>query len=403
MKIGIIGAGASGLMAAVAASSSDHEIYLFEKNEKIGKKLYITGKGRCNITNDCLDEDFFQNVVRHPEFLYSSYYGFMPFQVMEFFESNYLPLKVERGQRVFPKSDKSSDVIKCFSNLLNENKVKLELNTEILSIEKDSERFKLFTKDHIYSMDRVIIATGGFTYPLTGSTGDGYRFAKKFGHTIIQPMAGLVGLVCKVDGLASMKGLSLKNVMLKAQGKDIDREIFGEMLITHYGISGPIALSMSSYINRKDEVALFIDLKPALSEEKLDQRILREIESQINKQANTILKSLVPHSMIPTLLKLSEIPADLKGNQWTVENRRNLVHTLKNFPLNYQGLFNEKTGIVTSGGISTLEINPSTMESKIMDGLYFAGEIIDVDALTGGFNLQIALSTGKLAGEEIIK
>lgn len=403
MKIGIIGAGASGLMAAVAASSSDHEIYLFEKNEKIGKKLYITGKGRCNITNDCLDEDFFQNVVRHPEFLYSSYYGFMPFQVMEFFESNYLPLKVERGQRVFPKSDKSSDVIKCFSNLLNENKVKLELNTEILSIEKDSERFKLFTKDHIYSMDRVIIATGGFTYPLTGSTGDGYRFAKKFGHTIIQPMAGLVGLVCKVDGLASMKGLSLKNVTLKAQGKDIDREIFGEMLITHYGISGPIALSMSSYINRKDEVALFIDLKPALSEEKLDQRILREIESQINKQANTILKSLVPHSMIPTLLKLSEIPADLKGNQWTVENRRNLVHTLKNFPLNYQGLFNEKTGIVTSGGISTLEINPSTMESKIMDGLYFAGEIIDVDALTGGFNLQIALSTGKLAGEEIIK
>ncbi len=400
MKIGIIGAGAAGLMAAVAASNSKHEVFLFDKNEKIGKKLYITGKGRCNITNDCLDEEFFQNVVSHPEFMYSSYYGFMPFQVMEFFESNHLPLKVERGQRVFPKSDKSSDVLKCFLKLIDKNKINLLLNTEINSVEKVGEQFKLVSKKKIYLMDRLILATGGFTYPLTGSTGDGYEFAKSFEHSIIKPVAGLVGLVCDMEDLDSMSGLSLKNVVLKARGRDLKKEIFGEMLITHYGVSGPIALSMSSYINRCDRVDLTVDLKPALSEEKLEQRILREVESQINRQASTILKSLVPQSMISSILKVAKISEDLKGNQWTVENRRNLVHVLKNFPLNYQRLFNEKTGIITSGGVSTLEINPSTMESKRVKGLYFAGELIDVDALTGGFNLQIAFATGKLAGEE---
>lgn len=400
MKVGIIGGGPSGMMAAIMASQGGHDVTLLEKNEKLGKKLFITGKGRCNICNDCEDHEFFEQVMRNPSFLYSSFYTFPPFSLMTFFEERNLKLKVERGRRVFPDSDKSSDVIQVLRRELDRQGVEVKLKTEILSIEK-KDGFILTSQKESLCFDKILIATGGFTYPACGSTGQGYSFAQSMGHSIIEPRAGLVGLRTNHFGKKDLIGLSLKNIELLAEGKEKSAKEFGDLLFTHYGVSGPTVLSISSRINRWDKVNLYIDFKPGLDREKLDQRLLRELENAPNKGIDKILETLSPKSLVPILLGQLGLDEKTKANQLKRESRAKIVDIYKKFPINYQGLFEESTGIVTSGGVKVDEINPSTMESKICPGLYFAGEVVDVDALTGGYNLQIAFSTGYLAGMHI--
>lgn len=400
MKIAVIGGGPAGMMSAIKAAEAGAKITLFEKNEKLGKKLFITGKGRCNLCNDCEDHEFFPEIVRNANFLYSAYYSFPPFSLMQFFENLGLSLKVERGRRVFPKSDHSSDVIKVLEKELTKKSVEIRYNSPVRSISY-SNQFSLESKGNIDVFDKVIIATGGITYPRCGSTGDGFRFAEKLGHKIIRPKAGLVGLRTNHILKKELTGLSLKNVTLIAKENKKNEKIFGDLLFTHYGISGPSALSMSSLINRWEKCDLYIDFKPALSEEKLDKRLVREIESNPNKSIQNILENLSPKSLVPAILEVAKIDSIKKGHQITKEERMELTLSYKNFPLNYLSLFDESTGIITSGGIDVRDINPSTMESKIQKDLYFVGEVLDVDAFTGGYNLQIAFSTGYLAGISI--
>lgn len=393
MKIGIIGGGPAGMMCAIKAGEK-HDVVLFEKNEKLGKKLFITGKGRCNLTNYTDEKDFLKNIVNNKSFMYSSIYSLSPFTTYYYFEELGLPLKVERGNRVFPESDKSSDVIKVYEKKLKELGIDIKLNTEVRSIEKDGESFIINGKE---KFDKIVVATGGLSYKLTGSTGDGYRFAEKFGHKIVEARPGLIGM--NLANNFNLAGLSLKNVELFAEKdkKIISRE-FGELLFTHRGISGPIVLTSSSKLNRLNNFELFLDLKPALSIEKLDNRILRDFSENQNKNIENVLKLLLPRDLISYILDAAKIYPDKKVNQITKEERENLIKTIKNFKLIFDGFDDINRAIVTSGGIDVKDIDPKTMESKLVKGLYFIGELLDVDGLTGGFNIQIANSTAYSCG-----
>lgn len=403
----VIGGGAAGMMAAFAAAGNGIDVELLEKNEKLGKKIYITGKGRCNVTNDCEPDAFFSNVVSNPKFLYSAFYSFAPTQMMELLQENGCPLKVERGNRVFPVSDHSSDVIKTLQKAMIDKKVKISLQTEVKSLlVKDGKCYGVeLSNGRKIEADAVVVATGGISYASTGSTGDGYRFAQQTGHKMVESRPALVPFTVKENWPLSLQGLALKNVEVTlVDGKKQIYNGFGEMLFTHFGISGPLILSASSYYAKKyygKEVQLYIDLKPALTKEQLDKRILRDFEEKQNKQFKNALDGLLPSKMIPVIIQLTQIPADKFIHDITREERMILVDLLKKLSLTVTGTrpFNE--AIITQGGVSVKDINPSTMESKITKNLYFAGEVLDLDALTGGFNLQIAWSCGYLAGTSI--
>lgn len=407
MKVIIIGGGAAGMMAAYRAGSLGHEVILFEKNEKLGKKIYITGKGRCNVTNAAYIDDVFASIVHNSKFMYSSLYGFDNNMVYSFFEENGCPLKIERGDRVFPVSDHASDIIKALEHALKSNHVKVHLNTAVKSLIVEDNYVKgvvLANGESVFG-DKVIIATGGLSYPTTGSSGDGYKFAERLGHSIKQPRPSLVPIETGETWVFSLQGLSLKNVELKlvSGNKTIFKEL-GEMLFTHFGISGPLVLSAStSYIDELEknrECMIYIDLKPGLDEEQLDKRVLKDFEAKNNKQFKNSLDELLPQKLIPVIVKLSGIDSDKQVNEVTREERKKLVKLLKSLPVTPVGTRSFNEAIITRGGINVKEINASTMESKIIKGLFFAGEVIDVDALTGGFNLQIAWSTGYLAGTD---
>lgn len=400
----VIGGGAAGMMAAVFAARNGQNVQLLEKNEKLGKKLFITGKGRCNITNAADIEDLFTAVISNPKFLYSGFYSFTNQQVIDFFEELGVKTKVERGERVFPVSDHSSDVIAAFSRELKSLGVSVSLHTEVkeLLCEQDKVCGVLLTNGKKMKADAVIVATGGISYPSTGSTGDGYRFARETGHRVTELLPSLVPMEVRQWYAKELQGLSLRNIEIRiTDGKKKLYEEFGEMLFTHYGVTGPVILSASSVVGktlRKKELTLHIDLKPALSEEQLDKRILREFDANHNKQYKNSIDSLFPAKLKPVMIELSEIEPEKKVNEITKEERQRLVHLIKDFTMTLTGLRGYNEAIITKGGVSVKEIDPGTMESKIIKGLYFAGEVLDLDAVTGGYNLQIAWSTGYLAG-----
>lgn len=400
----VVGGGAAGMMAAVFAARNGQNVQLLEKNEKLGKKLFITGKGRCNITNAADIEDLFTAVISNPKFLYSGFYSFTNQQVIDFFEELGVKTKIERGERVFPVSDHSSDVIAAFSRELKSLGVSVSLHTEVreLLCEQDKVCGVLLTNGKKMKADAVIVATGGISYPSTGSTGDGYRFAKETGHRVTELLPSLVPMEVRQWYAKELQGLSLRNIEICiTDGKKKLYEEFGEMLFTHYGVTGPVILSASSVVGktlRKKELTLHIDLKPALSEEQLDKRILREFDANHNKQYKNSIDSLFPAKLKPVMIELSEIEPEKKVNEITKEERQRLVHLIKDFTMTLTGLRSYNEAIITKGGVSVKEIDPGTMESKKMKGLYFAGEVLDLDAVTGGYNLQIAWSTGYLAG-----
>ena len=400
----VVGGGAAGMMAAVFAARNGQNVQLLEKNEKLGKKLFITGKGRCNITNAADIEDLFTAVTSNPKFLYSGFYSFTNQQVIDFFEELGVKTKIERGERVFPVSDHSSDVIAAFSRELKSLGVAVFLHTEVreLLCEQDKVCGVLLTNGKKMKADAVIVATGGISYPSTGSTGDGYRFAKETGHRVTELLPSLVPMEVRQWYAKELQGLSLRNIEICiTDGKKKLYEEFGEMLFTHYGVTGPVILSASSVVGktlRKKELTLHIDLKPALSEEQLDKRILREFDANHNKQYKNSIDSLFPAKLKPVMIELSEIEPEKKVNEITKEERQRLVHLIKDFTMTLTGLRSYNEAIITKGGVSVKEIDPGTMESKKMKGLYFAGEVLDLDAVTGGYNLQIAWSTGYLAG-----
>ena len=400
------------MMAAYAAAESGHAVTLLEQNEKLGKKLFITGKGRCNLTNASDMEQLFANVVSNRKFLYSAFYSYDNEQVVSFFESHGMPTKTERGNRVFPVSDHSSDVIAALSAALRGQHVEVLLHTKVkrLLLEKREEEKRVtgveladHTKMHA---DAVIVATGGISYPSTGATGDGYHMAEESGHKMVSPTPALVPMEMKEPWVRDLQGLSLRNVRMSVtRGKKKLYEDFGEMLFTHFGVSGPLVLSASGCIPAKafdQELSMTIDLKPALDVEQLDHRILREFDEMKNKQFKNSLGHLLPAKMIPVMIALSGIDPDTKVNEISREQRQNLLHLFKNMPLTITGLRDFKEAIITKGGVSVKDINPSTMESKLVQGLYFCGEVLDLDALTGGYNLQIAWSTGHLAGISVL-
>lgn len=409
-KVIVIGGGAAGMMAAVRAARNGQEVTLLEQNEKLGKKLYITGKGRCNITNDCETEDLLNNVVRNSKFLYSAFYAFDSRKVMEFFREEGLAIKTERGGRVFPQSDHSSDVIRTLQKVLQQEKVKVQLHAKVTDIlVVGSERrhvsgVQLFDGTELKA-DNVIIATGGSSYVSTGSAGDGYRFAESLGHTVSELRPALVPFETAEKWVKDLQGLSLKNVTVSIRkGKKLLFEELGEMLFTHFGVSGPLLISASSIVNDYMEdmpLTMEIDLKPALTEEQLDKRVLRDFEENQNRQFKNALSKLFPAKLIPVIISLSGIDAEEKVNTISREKRMGFVRLMKHFPLTLQKFRGFNEAIITRGGVSIREVNPSTMESKLISGLYFAGEVLDLDALTGGFNLQIAWSTGYLAGDSI--
>ena len=404
----IVGGGAAGMFAAIFAARNGNEVHVFEKNEKLGKKLFITGKGRCNVTNACDMDTLFASVVTNSKFLYSSFYGYTNQDVMEFFESIGLPLKVERGNRVFPQSDHSSDVIKALEKEMKKQGVQVHLYhtvTKIVESEGRFEHLELADGNKVYG-DACIITTGGMSYQTTGSTGDGYRFAKALGHTVTELHPSLVPIETKESFVPELMGLSLRNVQVKIQdGKKELFQDFGEMLFTHYGVSGPLIISASAYVGKLllkgKELTLTIDLKPALSEEQLDARVLREFEANHNKQFKNAVGGLFPSKLIPVMIERSGIDPEKKVNVISKDERQSFVHLIKHFDLTLTRLRDFKEAIITNGGVKVKEINPSTMESKMIEGLYFAGEVLDLDALTGGFNLQIAWSTAYAAGSNI--
>lgn len=404
MKIIIIGSGPAGLMASIKAAEINKDVLLLDSNDKVGKKIYITGKGRCNVTNLCSTDEFLDNIVNNKKFLYSAINNFSPYDTMDFFTNNGLKLKVERGNRVFPDSDKASDISKVLETTAKRNGVKILLGQKVLKVSKDCENFIVQTEKNKFACDRLIIATGGASYPATGSTGDGYSFAKAFGHTVIPAKPALVGIDLYIDD--SCAGVSLKNVKLSIKNdKDIIFSDFGEMLFTHTGVSGPIVLSVSSFINRQDlsKLKLIIDLKPALDEDKLDIRLLRDFESNKNKNFENYVHELLPKGLIDSFLKRLSFASYKKINEITKAEREEIIALLKNFDFKIKRLCGIEQAVVTSGGVNTKEVSSSTMESKLVKGLFFAGEVLDVDALTGGFNIQIALATGYLAGENATK
>lgn len=468
-KVFVIGAGAAGMMAAVTAAQNGHEVHIFEQNEKLGKKLYITGKGRCNLTNACDIEELFASVQRNEKFLYSAFYTFTNDDVLQFFEKAGCPVKIERGNRAFPVSDHASDVIRALAERMKKEGVVVHLNSQVSAVAFGKEQTEAVegvtqplqnkyekTKSNpkctaavkgirladgrVFECDAVIVTTGGVSYPSTGARGDGYVFAAATGHSVTQLLPSLVPFETAEAYTRSLQGLSLRNVELSVfyQNKEIYRE-FGEMLFTHFGVSGPLVLSASSRVGevvalkekkqkkkREDKLAqaagmmdcksipgmeaslpvqdfrMEIDLKPALDIEQLEQRVLREFEQSKNRQFKNILGSLFPNKLIPVMIELSGILEDRKINTITKEERRRFLYLIKHFPLTITALRSFREAIITKGGVSVKDINPSTMESKRCRGLYFAGEVLDLDALTGGFNLQIAWSTGYLAGSSVM-
>lgn len=402
-KLVIIGGGAAGMLASVYAARCGAEVHLFEKNEKLGKKLYITGKGRCNLTNASDMDTLFENVVSNPKFLYSSFYTYTNENVMDFFEQAGLSLKIERGNRVFPSSDHSSDVIRALKNEMDSSGVNIHLNTEISGIEISGNCVSsvFFDKNKKMSCDACMITTGGLSYPSTGSTGDGYKFARKAGHKITECMPSLVPMETREAYIKELQGLSLKNVELSiCRGKKCLYRDFGEMLFTHFGITGPLVLSASSKVGealKKGDLDAWIDLKPAMDHDKLDRRILRDFQENHNRQFKNSIGGLLPSKMIPVIVRLSGISPEKKVNEITKEERQHLVRLLKQFPMTICGLRGFSEAIITKGGVSVNEIDPSTMQSKKVKGLFFAGEVLDLDAMTGGFNLQIAWSTAYCA------
>ncbi len=403
-KVIVIGGGPAGMMAAYAASCQGHAVTVLEQNEKLGKKLFITGKGRCNITNAGDMDNLFANVMSNRKFLYSAFYTFDNEQVLSFFENQGLRTKVERGNRVFPLSDHSSDVIAALSRALKSQNVDIRLHTKVQSllIRDEAACGVVLSDGKTVEADDVIVATGGISYPSTGSTGDGYRMAEESGHALVECTPSLVPFETKEDWVKDLQGLSLRNVTVSIyHGKKKLYEDFGEMLFTHFGVSGPLVLSASGMIKPvqfKQELCMYIDLKPALDAEQLDKRILREFDAAMNKQLKNVIGSLMPAKMIPVVIRLSGIDPDKKVNEVSREERQHLVQLLKRLPLTINGLRGWNEAIITKGGVSVKDINPSTMESKKVSHLFFCGEVLDLDALTGGYNLQIAWSTGYLAG-----
>lgn len=405
-KVLVIGGGAAGMMAAYAAGMCGHEVTLLEQNEKLGKKIYITGKGRCNFTNASPLEEIMQAVVSNPKFLYSAFYTFSNDAVMDFFENQGMPYKIERGNRAFPVSDHASDVIRALERAMKEQDVRIRLHTQVreLLIEDDKATGVLLTDGGKIMADSLILATGGLSYPTTGSTGDGHTMAKNSGHKIVTPRPALVPLTTKEEYILRMQGLSLKNVSLKIKDeKRVIYDAFGEMLFTHFGVSGPLILSASSVLSRHfpREYQAYINLKPALSEEVLNERLLREFSERPNQHIKAVFQQLLPAKMIPVMIELSQISMDKPVNAITKEERRRLVGLFKAFPFTITGTRGFKEAIITQGGVSVKDIDPATMESKRIKDLYLVGELLDLDALTGGYNLQIAWSTGYLAGISI--
>ena len=404
-KVAVIGGGPAGMLAAAMAAERGHSVTLFEKNEKLGKKLFITGKGRCNITNAVETEGFFKNIPRNPKFLYSALYGYTNTDVVALLKQMGVPTKTERGGRVFPASDKSSDVIRAFSTYMKQVGVDVRLNAAVDSVTRTADgTFQLTVHGQNLRFDVLILATGGVSYPSTGSTGDGYRFAQALGHTVTEIRPALIPFETEEEWPKALSGLSLRNVTLRAYGAKgrLAFEELGEMLFTHFGVSGPLVLSASSFlIGDPAGARLSIDLKPGLSPEELDRRLLRDFEGNIRRQFINSLDALLPQRMIPIIVAQSGIAPETPVHQITREQRQRLVSALKALPLTVKQALPVEQAIITRGGIAVKEINPSTMESKLVPGLYFAGEMIDVDACTGGYNLQIACSTGALAGRSV--
>ncbi len=405
-KVIIVGGGAAGMMASVIAAK-EHEVILIEKNEKLGKKLFITGKGRCNFTNECPKDELFQSVINNPKFMYSAFNNFTNEDTIYFFNELGLKSKTERGGRVFPASDKSSDVIKALEKKLKSLGVKVMLNTAVTDILiSDGRCTGVKTKDETIYADEVIIATGGASYPLTGSTGDGYTFAKKAGHNVTDIRPGLAPLRTKEDFPKRMQGLSLRNVAVRfsdTDGKKV-HEDFGELLFTHFGVSGPVILTAESFLSKrlaKEKMTLTIDFKPALDFEKLDARMIRELEESPKRSFRSVLKTLLPASAVPVFEDILKIDPEKKACEVTSANRKDTVRLLKGFNLTITGTGGLDEAIITQGGVDVKEIDPRTMESKLCEGLYFIGEVLDTDALTGGFNLQIAWSSAYVCAKKI--
>ena len=427
-KAAVIGGGAAGMMAAVMLARRGYEVHLFEKNEKVGKKLYITGKGRCNLTNNCEENELLNHVMTNPRFMYSAFSAFDAQDVMAFFETEGLTLKTERGNRVFPSSDKSSDVIRTLEKAMKKEKVNVHLRTTVRNVVVNDYESSEEVSDRegrkggkkaacgcacgivtepggFFPADAVLVATGGLSYQTTGSTGDGYRFAQETGHKVTECEPSLVPLITAEEYIPEMQGLSLKNTGLTIKsGKKTVYSDFGEMMFTHNGVTGPMILSASAVISKqlkKGPLNAFLDLKPALTPEKLDARILRDFGEAPNRQFRNVVSGLLPSSMVPVMIRLSGIPEDKRIHDITKEERLRFEGLVKNFPFTITGKGDFKEAVITKGGVSVKDINPATMESKIVDHLYFIGEVIDVDALTGGFNLQIAWSTAYLAAMSV--
>ncbi|MBN1048746.1 MULTISPECIES: NAD(P)/FAD-dependent oxidoreductase [Clostridium] len=403
-KVIVIGAGPAGMMAAITAAK-EHKVTLLDGNERLGKKLFITGKGRCNVTNAKDISEFFDYIPGNPHFLYSALYTFTNEDTMNFFSNEGIKLKVERGDRVFPESDKSSDIIRGLSNALSRTDVEIKLNSKVTNIKYKNNSITgiEINNDEILKADHYIIATGGASYPLTGSRGEGQEFSKKLGHKIIPLKPALVPMVVKDAKTKELMGLSLKNVevTIKKNDKKVVYKNFGEMLFTHFGVSGPLILSGSRFIENNKNYKLHIDLKPSLNLGELDKRIQRDFNKYLNKDFKNSLNELLPQKLIPMIIEMSNIPEEKKVNEITKEERRSLVNLLKDFSFDLNGLRPLAEGIVTKGGIDVKEIDPSTMRSKIIDNLSFCGEVMDVDAFTGGYNVQIAFATGVIAGSHI--
>lgn len=406
-KVFIAGGGAAGMMAGIFAARNGHEVHIYEKNEKLGKKLFITGKGRCNITNAGDMDTLFASVISNPKFLYSGFYSFTNEQVLDFFKELGIKIKIERGNRVFPESDHSSDVIGAMTRELKRLHVEIHLHSEVKEICTENGKFQsiLLSDGKKVSADACIIATGGISYPSTGSTGDGYRFARNAGHSVTELFPSLVPMEVKEPYIMELQGLSLRNVNVAIyDGTKRIYEEFGEMLFTHYGVSGPLIISASSLIGpvlNEKNLRLTIDLKPALSMEQLDQRVLRDFGENRNKQFKNAVDKLFPGKLKPVMLELSQTDPDKKVHEISREERLKFVTLIKNLEMTLTGLRGFKEAIITKGGVDVKQIDPGTMESKLVRGLYFTGEVLDLDALTGGFNLQIAWSTAYLAGNAV--
>ena len=409
-KVIIVGGGAAGMLASIIAAKNGCAVTLFEKNEKLGKKVYITGKGRCNVTNNCDPEELLQAVMSNPKFLYSAFYSFTSQDMMQLLEDAGVSLKTERGNRVFPVSDHSSDIIHGLEQLMKQYGVQIHLRSEVKNLltENGIVTGIQLTDNKVYTADAVIVATGGLSYPTTGSTGDGYRFAVETGHTVTECMPSLVPLTTKETYIPLMKGLSLRNVELTIKrGKKTVYQDFGEMMFTHFGITGPLVLSASAkigkFLQKGEELSAYLDLKPALSHEQLDDRILREFSSAQNKQFKNVIGVLFPSSLTPVIIGLGPIPEDKVIHDISREERLAFGSLIKAFPFTITGLGGFSEAVITRGGVSVREIQPGTMESKKIKNLYFIGEVLDLDAVTGGYNLQIAWSTAYLAATDVCR